>query len=236
MGGVTSFTACQESCCESSSVGEDGTALLFGPLSMAEDAVKVALPVLPPTKSQLLKSLEGRWFLKSNSKPLCEIWNAQVGISKFRGPNIDSNKWKGPFYENTQQKGPPTLTETARSSLTHCPSSETQCTSSWRRGRTVSVSACQEKPSTGASRWRRKLTSNGTTVRYGSSNKVDCPAWLQRMVARASTPRTQKGVAASRVTIEVEDGTKLPILPRVPMMAAQTLSPLKLEKSKKRCS
>ena len=58
-------------------VVENGSSLSLVSLNLADDAVR-AVPVLPPAPSSLLKSLEGRWYLKTNLKPLCQVWNSQV--------------------------------------------------------------------------------------------------------------------------------------------------------------
>ncbi|CAE7258552.1 unnamed protein product [Symbiodinium natans] len=99
MGSASGMPVCQ-CCCENENdstvslfpvgVVQNGSSLALVPLDLVSDVADVAddavtahtsmpvlpVPVLPP--STLLKSLEGRWFLKSNLRPLCQVWNSQV--------------------------------------------------------------------------------------------------------------------------------------------------------------
>ena len=88
MGSVPTVPACH-CCCGNEDdataalipvgVVENGDTLSLVSLNLADDAITaLAMPVLPTAPSALMKSLEGQWFLKSNLKPLCQIWNSQV--------------------------------------------------------------------------------------------------------------------------------------------------------------
>ena len=118
MGSVPTVPACR-CCCENEEesnfnlvpvgVVETGGSLSLVPLDVVDDVVP-ALQVLPPSKSTLLKSLDGRWFLKSTLRPLCHVWNSEVFFdpqSQLRdtvhflveeGPNLVSLQMNGQCF------------------------------------------------------------------------------------------------------------------------------------------
>ena len=141
MGNAPSVAVCKPCCeaeCEANAglvpvdnvgVVQDGTDLLLVSLTIGDKALKPAMPVLPSAKSSLLKSLEGRWFLQSNLKPMCEIWNAQVffdPISKLRD-TVHPIQEKGPDAVSFRLGG---HTLTGRVSL------EAQAAIKWDNGET----------------------------------------------------------------------------------------------------